>query len=97
MLRLLLLIAGFSAGVAAAAELYRHVDETGKVTYSDRPRQPYQQVRRLPAPNIATPEARLQLDLARQASEREAQAETEARALRWAAAQRAAAARVNGR
>jgi hypothetical protein len=86
---LLLFVLGCSVSVSAAAALYRHVDDAGKVTYSDRPQQPHQEPLRLPPPNVATPEARRQLDIARQASEREEQAEYEARNRRWAAAHRA--------
>jgi hypothetical protein len=86
---LLLFVLGCSVSVSAAAALYRHVDDAGKVTYSDRPQQPHQEPLRLPPPNVATPEARRQLDIARQASEREEQAEYEARIRRWAAAHRA--------
>jgi hypothetical protein len=84
----LLLVLGCSVGVPATAALYRHVDETGKVSYSDRPQQPFQEALRLPPPNVATPEARRQLEIARQASAREEQAEFETRLRRWSAMQR---------
>ena len=86
---LLLLVLGCSVGLPAAAAVYRYVDEAGNVTYSDRPQRPYQEALRLPPPNVATPEARRQLEIARQASEREARAEYEAGIRRWSAVQRA--------
>src|SRR5712691_1164717 len=87
----LLLACCFTASAAEAA-LYRHVDAAGNVTYSDRPQAPNQAALLLPPPNVATPEARRQLEIARQASEREQQAEHEARMRQWAAANRTASA-----
>jgi len=86
----LLLAFGCFASFPVLAALYKHVDDSGNVTYSDRPQQPQQEALRLPPHNVATPEARRQLEIARQASERDAQAEYAARLQRWAAAQRAA-------
>jgi hypothetical protein len=85
---LLLLCCTVSAPVPAA--LFKHVDGAGNVTYSDRPQHSEAQALELPPPNVATPEARRQLELARQAWEREERAEQEARLRRWAAAQRTA-------
>ena len=81
----------FSFAAPATAALYKHVDETGTVTYSDRPRQPLQEALNLPPPNVATPEARRQLELARAAWEQEERADYEARIRRSAAVQRAPA------
>src|SRR5258706_2154416 len=85
-----LLLLSCSFATPAEAALYRHVDASGNVTYSDRPQAPNQDALRLPPPNVATPEARRQLVIARQVSEREQQAEHEARMRQWAAANRAA-------
>lgn len=37
MKKILLLLLGLTAGLSAQAEIYKHVDENGRVTYSDRP------------------------------------------------------------
>jgi hypothetical protein len=84
-----LLLVGITFCPVVSGALYKHVDESGSVTYSDRPRWPGEQALHLPPPNVATPEARRQLELARQAFEREERAEQEAQ-LRRAAAVRAA-------
>ena len=83
-----LLVLGCSMSAPACAALYRHVDESGAVTYTDRPQGPGHAPLQLPPPNVATPEARRQLELARQRMEREERAEQEIRLQRWAAAQR---------
>lgn len=75
---------------AAAAGLYKHVDARGHVTYTDRPQQPGQAALSLAPVNVATPEARRQLELARQRMAREEQAEFALRMQQWSAAQRAA-------
>ena len=91
-----LLLLAWAAGTPAVAELYKHVDEAGRVTYSDKPRHPDAQVITLPPPNVTTPEARRQLELARQRMDAEERAEYEARLRRWAGAQRAAPATSRG-
>ena len=86
-----LLAACVSFAAPATAALYKHVDEAGAVTYSDRPQRPLQEALNLPPPNVATPEARRQLELARAAWEQEERADYEARIRRSAAVQRAPA------
>lgn len=83
-----LLVCGCLIGTPSVAGVYRHMDESGNVTYSDRPQAPGHSELLLPPPNVATPEARRQLELARQRMEREERAEQEIRLQRWAAAQR---------
>src|SRR5689334_18691289 len=82
-----LILLGLSINAFAGA-FYKHVDADGNVTYSDRPQQPGQQALSLPSVNVATPEARRQLDLARQRWDQEAREEFDARMRQWAAAQR---------
>lgn len=53
-----LLIAGCTFSASAFGALYKHVDDAGTVTYSDRPKWPNQDALQLPPPNVATPEAR---------------------------------------
>jgi hypothetical protein len=84
-----LLLVGIAFCPVVSGAMYKHVDESGAVTYSDRPQRPGQEALHLPPPNVATPEARRQLEIARQAYEREERAEYEAR-IRRAAAVRAA-------
>ena len=48
-----LLLLAWAAGTPAVAELYKHVDEAGRVTYSDKPRHPDAQAITLPPPNVA--------------------------------------------
>ena len=83
-------MAGCTFSASAFGALYKHVDDAGTVTYSDRPQWPRQQALQLPPPNVATPEARRQLEIARQAFEREERQEYEARIRRAAAVQRSA-------
>ncbi|HXR59405.1 MAG TPA: DUF4124 domain-containing protein [Burkholderiales bacterium] len=85
MLQVVLL--GFALDTSAAA-FYKHVDAEGNVTYSDRPQQPGQAALSLPPANVATPEARRQLDLARQRWAQEERVELDARMRQWAAAHR---------
>ncbi|HEX2650441.1 MAG TPA: DUF4124 domain-containing protein [Burkholderiales bacterium] len=84
-----LVLLGLAFDVSAGA-FYKHVDADGNVTYSDRPAQPGQPALSLPSVNVATPEARRQLDLARQRWEREEREDFDARMRQWAAAQRSA-------
>jgi hypothetical protein len=44
-----------------AQELYKHVDENGKITYSDRPQEARDKVENPGSPNVASPEARQQM------------------------------------
>lgn len=68
--------AALAAGVAHAAnKLYRHVDEKGNVTYTDRPPQAGQQAEKTKPPNVASPEARRQMEMEREAALRRQQAE----------------------
>jgi hypothetical protein len=60
---------------AAAQKLYRHVDENGKVVYTDRPQHANQKAEKLKAPNVTSPEASRQLDYAVRERKREEQAE----------------------
>jgi hypothetical protein len=83
----LLILLGFALD-AAAGSFYKQVDAEGNVTYSDRPQGPGQAVLSLPSANVATPEARRQLDLARQRWDREAREDIDLRMRQWAAAQR---------
>jgi len=48
--------------ISLAQELYKHVDENGIITYTDRPRSGEEQARDLGAPNVASPEVRRQID-----------------------------------
>lgn len=61
-----------------AQKLYRHVDENGKVVYSDRAPQAGHKAETQKAANVASPEARRQLENAERAREREEQAERHA-------------------
>src|SRR5579885_1053759 len=88
MRRALLAVMFLSAALPAAAGLYKHVDADGKVTYSDRPSRPEQKPIELPPVNVASPEARRQMMIARAAFEREAQADIQYRQMLAAAAYR---------
>jgi hypothetical protein len=87
-MRVLWLLGLASVHLPAAAVLYKTVDAQGNVTYTDRPQAPGQAALQLPPPNVSTPEARRQLDLAQQRWQREEQLDFEARMQRWAAAHR---------
>jgi hypothetical protein len=66
-----------------AQKLYRHVDENGKVVFSDRAPQPGQKAETQKAANVASPEARRQLQIAERARQREEQAERHAQQQRY--------------
>jgi hypothetical protein len=86
----LLVLGGTLSLPAVAAGLYKTVDAQGNVTYTDRPQEPRQTALRLPPPNVSTPEARRQLDLAQQRWQQDERLEFEARMRQWAAAHGAA-------
>jgi Domain of unknown function (DUF4124) len=69
----LLAIASMPA-ISLAQELYKHVDENGTVTYTDRPQSADEQARDIGVPNVASPELRRQIDadLRRESSEESA-------------------------
>jgi hypothetical protein len=72
------------AETSIAQKLYRHVDENGKVTFSDRPQKADQKAEKMKKPNVASREATRQVQIGAQESSREEAAER-------AAAQRRAA------
>jgi hypothetical protein len=63
---------------AAAQKLYKHVDEKGNVTYTDRAPKGDQKAEKLKAPNVASPEASRQLQYAAREKQREEQLERQA-------------------
>lgn len=72
-------------GTGVAQKMYKHVDEKGNVSFSDRPQKAQQKTEKAQAPNVASREATRQLQIESQNSMREEQAQR-------AAAQRRAAA-----
>jgi hypothetical protein len=74
-----------SSGTSLAQKMYRHVDEKGNVSFSDRPQKAEQKAEKTQKPNVASREATRQLQIQDAASKREEAAER-------AAAQRRAAA-----
>jgi uncharacterized protein DUF4124 len=71
-----------------AQKLYRHVDEKGNVSFSDRPQQAGQKAEKPNVPNVASPEERRQLQYGEYASQREEQAERAAQQQRHYAQRR---------
>src|SRR5688572_16564424 len=73
---------------AVAQKLYRHVDEKGNVTFSDRPKQAGQKAEKPKTANVMSPEARRQLEYGEYARQREEQAERTAQQQRHYAQRR---------
>jgi hypothetical protein len=70
-----------------AQKLYKHVDETGKIVFTDRPPQAGAKAEKQKPPNVAAPEATRQLRYEAQASEREERADRAAQQQRHRAQQ----------
>jgi hypothetical protein len=68
---------------AEAQRLYKHVDENGKVTFTDRAPTPGQKPEKLKAANVETPDARRQTEYAHRERQREEQAERMAQQQRY--------------
>ncbi|MSQ19085.1 MAG: DUF4124 domain-containing protein [Betaproteobacteria bacterium] len=73
----------------AGFTIYRHVDEKGNITFSDRPAKAHQTPEKQAAPNVASPEVSRQLAAERRAMMR--RAEEEHQMLRRGRAEREAA------
>lgn len=68
-------------------KLYRHVDEKGVVTYTDRPREAGQKAEKAKPTNVESPDATRQMHLQLNARNREDQAERAAQRRRHVAQQ----------
>lgn len=79
----LLVIAVMLSVPAFAQKLYKHVDEKGNVTYTDRAPKGDQKAEKPKAPNVASPEARQQLQYAEQERRREELLEKQAQQQRY--------------
>src|SRR5262245_31969194 len=77
----------FSSGSSIAQKLYRHVDENGKVSYSDRPQQAAQKAEKTHKPNVESREATRQMQIGEQESRREEAAQRQAAQRRASAVQ----------
>ena len=64
-----------SVASAQGGKLYRHVDEQGNITFSDRPAKAHQTPEKLKAPNVATPELSRGLEAEQRAMMRRADEE----------------------
>jgi hypothetical protein len=73
---------------AVAQKLYKHVDEKGNVTYTDRPAKADQKPEKPKNPNVASPEARQQLQHAELERRREEALERQAQQRRYLSQQR---------
>ena len=62
---------------------YKHVDEKGNVTFTDRPQTPGQKAEKLKAANMESPDARRQTEYAHRERQREDQAERMAQQQRY--------------
>lgn len=60
-LNFLILASAVLASPLLGQQLYKHVDETGKVTYTDRPQSGDEETTDIGTPNVATPEASRQI------------------------------------
>lgn len=78
-----------SVASAQGGKLYRHVDEQGNITFSDRPAKAHQTPEKLKAPNVASPEVSRQIEAEQRAMMR--RVEEERQALRRSRAERDAA------
>jgi Domain of unknown function (DUF4124) len=73
---LLLLTVGV-ASAQSSKPLYRHVDEKGNITFSDRPSKAHQAPEKLPPPNVASPEVSRQIEAENSAMLRRVEQERE--------------------
>jgi len=81
---LIALAVALAASLAASAQnVYRHVDENGKVTFADRPREADQKAEKRRAANVESPDARRQLDYQLSERQREEQADRMAQQRRY--------------
>jgi hypothetical protein len=77
-----------SSSTALAQRLYKHVDADGKVIFSDRPAQGDQEPIEQKSNNVATPEARRQLESQLREKRREEEAQRLAQQQRYQAQRR---------